>query len=165
MGVVWALPGGGLLVGVEKGDGGGGRELRLDVLGQLSASLSSRGGGGGGRESRLSVLPARSSTDGGEGGDFEGSRVGELSGLCSGVWGADFEGGGLQRIGSLLCGEERWAPSLGRLPCRLLIVAVPETNADSLSSVCDLRRLILAPEALPRLPTMRAVPDFRPSVS
>lgn len=55
------------LVGVVWGDGGGGNEFRLDVLGQLHSSLRSRGGGGGGSESRLVVLPLKASGGGGGG--------------------------------------------------------------------------------------------------
>lgn len=55
------------LVGVVGGDGGGGREFRLEVLGQLHSSLRSRGGGGAGSESKLVVLPLKASGGGGGG--------------------------------------------------------------------------------------------------
>lgn len=210
VGVVCVLPGGGLLVGVASSEGGGGNELRLDVLGQLRTSPSCKGGGGGGNESRLSVLPVKSSGEGGEAGgtatafvvaicrccmagDFEGDFRGELvrghlgelsanrgglddvcgsfaghaecndgklsfSGLCSGDWAgvmlrgvSSAERGGDVRLALL----ER-----GRLPCLFLdSVPVPSAEVEIFSSVCDRRRLIRAPDILPRLPL------FLPTVS
>lgn len=89
VGVVCVLLGGGLLVGVASSEGGGGRELRLDVLGQLRTSPSCKGGGGGGNESRLRVLPVKSS---GEGGEAGGAATAFAAAICRCCTAGDFEG-------------------------------------------------------------------------
>lgn len=150
----------GLLVGVMRGDGGGGRELRLEVLGQLFTSPNSSGGGGGGRESRLKVLPAKSG--GGGNGSAMLSKLGDGSSGCSRGDGGD----GSDEEESTTSSFVRWTICFmsvvhGMLPC-LIRGKVP---TEILSSVCDLLRLILAPLVRPRLPTTSVPPLLLPMVS